>query len=75
MNPGVRLSTASYGKPALAQTTATPSPSPAPAAPVPLLEENFKSRLNEWATKRWRQPAPELLKYDSENTSLGFVAK
>jgi len=74
MNPGLRLSTASYGKPAPAQTAATPSPSPTPAAPAPLLEENFKSRLNEWATKKWRQPAPELLKYDSETTSLGFVA-
>eukprot|EP00913_Durusdinium_trenchii_P020944 g19680.t1 len=62
---GIKMKTTNYTAPAAA---------PAPTAPTAAPEENCKGRLNDWALKKWRKPADELVTYATGPTPQGFVS-
>ncbi|CAK9105364.1 unnamed protein product [Durusdinium trenchii] len=65
LKPGIKMKTTNYTAPAAA---------PAPTAPTAAPEENCKGRLNDWALKKWRKPADELVTYATGPTPQGFVS-
>ncbi|CAE7265164.1 DCL3A [Symbiodinium natans] len=70
--PTTPVAPAASAAPAVAaSTTAASASRPATAEEL----YNAKGQLNEWVHKQWRQPAEQLLSYDSDPTPDGFVAK
>ncbi|CAJ1441340.1 unnamed protein product [Effrenium voratum] len=81
LKPGVRVKS-TYGAtaaappaPAEAASTAstTSSSSAPPAAAASISVSNAKGVLNEWAVKQFRQPAEQLISYDTSPQESGFV--
>ncbi|CAJ1352882.1 unnamed protein product [Effrenium voratum] len=81
LKPGVRVKS-TYGAtaaappaPAEAASTAstTSSSSAPPAATASISVSNAKGVLNEWAVKQFRQPAEQLISYDTSPQESGFV--